>query len=422
MNALSELPVVVLRSNDYSFLGILRSCHRENLNTISITFDWPNSPVWYSEHSNTFKEHYQISNPYTQELEAVEQLVTLGEEFFSRYHHKLMLIPSSDTNMMLIHKHYDVLAPYFAMIGDISFEKSRLDVISKDTCFELIEAHDAPCPKTLKCFTESDIELCLSQMNFPCIYKPAFKDYGQTFYRQHNGLKAIECSTPEELKKCLHTELKQGFKLVVQEKIVFNSVHDEIPAYLYFDKEQQVQLFTTGIKQSIYPHPFGTAIELELSSHEELLPLAQQVGQALKWRGMLMVEFIRDLKDKQWKVIEVNTRPWLMSDFYSRCGFNYTEYLFNDFIGAPLIFKQAKSSLLHRRPTHIDLYKVIEKARFTAEQLIDYLEKKNEMLSFTNFDISDPEPGYLEAKMIKKDFNIDEKVILSIYEKFGTSI
>ena len=445
-------PIVVLRSNDYSFLGILRSCHRAQIETISIIFDWPGAPAWLSEHSNAFQRHYQISNPYTAENNAVKELISIGQSLRSEYKVRLLIVPSSDTNVMLINRHYSVLSPYFLIMGSSSFDHDRLDVIHKDTCFERLSSQHIPCPTTIKCFDIQNIEYCVSNTVYPCIYKPAFKDYGQSFYRSHQGLKAVECATAGALRDHLTQEIHNGFKVVVQEKIEFDSVLDEIPAYLYVDELYRIRMFATGIKRTIHPAPFGTAIELELSHHPELFSLSSAVVKALKWRGILMIEFIRDLKDNQWKVIEVNTRPWLMSDFYSRCGLNYMSCCYHDLNRQDLNQQdlnqqppeavQPDPQLLDKHPLHIDLFQLIARSGFTLQALLDYLNQikrgnsigdhqtatyqdgdhQNNLISFTYFDKNDPTPGLLEATRIEQEFNIAYQEIVSIYEEFGSDL
>ena len=46
-----------------------------------------------------------------------------------------------------------------------------------------------------------------------------------------------------------------------------------------------------------------------------------------------MIEFIYNTEKKQWGIIEINGRPWLMIDFFRRLGFSFLKLLVNDISG-----------------------------------------------------------------------------------------
>jgi hypothetical protein len=63
----------------------------------------------------------------------------------------------------------------------------------------------------------------------------------------------------------LKRELNDGFDIIVQEKVVFDTVYDEIPFYLYADANGKIRMAANGIKELIDPFPFGTAIVLRFA-------------------------------------------------------------------------------------------------------------------------------------------------------------
>ena len=197
-------PLVVLRSSDICFLGILRSCRAANIPVIPVTFTWPIAPVWYSEFSSCFRDGFEISNPFTEPVKAVDQLKAIFKDLKNQYGKKLMVLPSSDTNMMFLMDNFDHFSPYINMMGGQVFSEPRYDIIHKFECSKLLEQS---CPEvvplTLRCSSHMDIENIVDQMVYPAIYKPAVKDYGQTFYRTHHGNKAIQCDSAQERKERL---------------------------------------------------------------------------------------------------------------------------------------------------------------------------------------------------------------------------
>ena len=410
-----RLPLVVLRSNDCCFLGIARGCAAAGVPIVPVTFDWPGSGPWYSNVSRVIPEPERIPNPYQFAEEACLAMADLGKRLIDRHGERLMVVPSSDTNLMFLLDHYERLSPWFVLAGAADFDAARRDVVRKDTAARLMEAGDVAIPRTLACIKQGDIEPVAREIPYPCVYKPVEKDYGQSFYAAHDGIKAIECRDPAELRERLDQELDDGFELVVQEKVSFRSVEEEIPFYLYADEHHRIRMAATGIKEKIQPFPYGTATVLRLSWHEELMPLAERVVEALRWRGILMIEFIRDLRDDVWKVIEVNARPWLCVDFYRRSGLNYVQHLYEDWQGRTAAWPELVTpdpALLEESPVHVslpaacgpDLEALGRPAR--VEDVRAWLEGVRGRRSLTFLDPMDPDPGHAEIAALAKRFDL----------------
>jgi predicted ATP-grasp superfamily ATP-dependent carboligase len=407
--------MVVLRSNDCCFLGIARGCAAAGIPIVPVTFDWPGSGPWHSERSSVLGEPVRIPNPYQFAEEACLAMMALGERLLARFGERLMVVPSSDTNLMFLLDHYERLAPWFRLAGAADFDAPRRDVVRKDSAAVLMSAGGVTIPQTLACLKEGDIDPVAREIAYPCVYKPVQKDYGQTFYAAHQGIKAIECRTPDELSERLEQEMADGYELVVQEKVRFASVEDEIPFYLYADAHHRIRMAATGIKEKIQPFPYGTATVLRLSWHQELLPLAERVVRALRWRGILMIEFIRDLRDGRWKVIEVNARPWLCVDFYRRTGLNYLRMLYEDWRGETggwRALRTPEPTRLAASPVQISLpaacgphLEALGRPP-TVDDVIAWIRTVPGLRSLTFLDPADPAPGHAELRALARRYGL----------------
>ena len=284
----STPPILVFRANDICFLGIIRALARNNIPFETITFTWPTAGPWWSEDSIHFHNNHTIPNPHEYEVDALEKLQALGKQFYAHWQRPLLTVPSSDTNLMFLLKHEKELSKYFCLMGHSTFNDYRLDVVHKASCTDLLSKYSTSLvPRSYRCSYDYQINHIADDINFPCIYKPSLKDYSQSFYALNAGFKAVECCTSDQLIDGLQTSLLQGFDLIVQEKILFDKVEDEIPFYAYVDQNHQIKLACTGIKELIQPYPYGTANILRLSWHSHLLPIASTVVKALKWTTYL---------------------------------------------------------------------------------------------------------------------------------------
>ncbi len=365
-------PAIVFRGNDICFLGIIRSLAKSGIPHRSVIFTWPGAKTWWSEKSDFYNKDILISNPFTDPFLALDELIRAGKQLLSKWGQPLLAIPSSDTNLMFLLDNEEILSPYFTLMGDKKFTSYRNDVAHKYQCFKLLS--ESPlnlCPATFHCKKASDISDIIKKISYPAIFKPSTKDYGQSFYVNYKGLKAVECETQNDLCTGLNDCMRKGFDIIAQEKVLFDRVEDEIPFYAYVDRDHNIRMAATGIKELIQPYPFGTATILKLSWHPELLSIAQEVVRSLRWRGIIMIEFIRDKRDGCWKVIEINVRPWLFVGFYERFGLNYPAMLYRDWQFGLESYEDKivcpSEKILSMSPIHIDLQRLY--INFEEEQL-----------------------------------------------------
>ena len=337
------------------FLGIIRSFAASGVDYSCITYDWPGAGPWWSSHSNAFRNQIEIANPFDDAPAAVD---ALGSALAGADTPPLLL-PSSDTSLMFMLDHEERLGPLARLVGSPAFDDYRPDVTDKGRCNAILESAGVAIPISAAVTRVEDIEPAMAKVPVPAVVKPAVKDYGQSFYRRHGGLKAINCETADDLRAALVDGVEQGFPLVAQEKIDFESAADEIPAYIYVDADQTPWAYVGAVKERIDPPPFGTATVLRLVDQPELFEPALAVAKALRWRGMLMVEFIKDRKDDVWKVIEVNGRPWLMIDYFRRSGVDFIGSLVRDMAGEPAPSEPVRLSP-DVDPLHVDLATVID--------------------------------------------------------------
>ena len=190
-------PVIIFRSNDICYLGIIRSLGKLSIPYEVVTFTWPSCGIWWSEDSLYSKNiiNHIIPNPYEFPQEALAALVVIGIKLLEKWKMPLLAIPSSDTNLMFLLDHEHDLSQYFCLMGDETFSDYRGDIINKTLCSKVLYSYSPYLsPRSIGCRDLNDIDSVIQFMTYPCIYKPAEKDYGQSFYAMHNGRKAIECN------------------------------------------------------------------------------------------------------------------------------------------------------------------------------------------------------------------------------------
>ena len=198
-------------------------------------------------------------------------------------------------------------------------------------------------------------------------------------------------------------------KLLIQKKINFNKINNEIPIYIYADKNHKIQFSICGLKHFVYPKKYGTAGILGITKNQEVEKISQKIVKLLKWRGILMIEFIYDKNERKWNVIEMNGRPWLMIDFFRRLDFSFLKLLTHDFQNFNLKkivkkFNLKKNQAFRTKPLHLDLSLLNESVKKESSNLkkIKNIIKKSKNITFSTLDEFDKRPFLKEKTFISK--------------------
>ena len=134
---------------------------------------------------------------------------------------------------------------------------------------------------------------------FPAVVKPA-RGSGS------RGLRYVD--TPAELAAAVRELGPEHGRLLVQERLPAGG--QGLGAALLFDRASEPVAGFTYQRLREYPVSGGPSTLRESTHDPELLDTATRLLRALGWVGVAMVEFKRDPRDGQAKLLEVNPRFW----------------------------------------------------------------------------------------------------------------
>lgn len=428
-------PIVAIRANDLCFMGILRTIENAGFEPICVHFTWKGAGPWLSEKSTHWTNAVEITNPAEDPPKAAMELECLGNALLENSNQKSLVVPSSDTAQKLLFEYEDLLRPYFNMYGAPNFDSFRYGVTHKGKFFTFLNEYLPDlCPET----TLIRKDYCLASIDelrkYPYVVKPAAKDFTQSFYRLNDGKKAITVSNGDQAKATLNHLLKTQKELILQEKIPFVSADDEVPVYCYFDRSSELRMIAAGRKNLIYPSEFGTAIVLELANSQSLKEHAQRLGKLLGWSGPLMIEFMRDARSKKFKIIEVNTRPWLFHDFYRQHGidfvgsairehydFQYGTKLFESWLDGRALVEPDKNVLGNGKVVHLDIISYVEHLsknagimNFSSEKIISFIQSLGDDVTFAQGSNNDFSPYQAGIQLLSDRYKIDTEPFIEL--------
>ncbi len=210
-----------------------------------------------------------------------------------------ILLPVRSTVTPLVAKHEEKLRKYANFV--IPSKQSMEIANNKEETFKFAEKIGVPIPKTFYPQDIGEIEQAIKELSFPLVVKAPF-GAGST------GVSYVE--TKERLfsvfdKYFAVQKSGRDKKPMVQELIRGNGYG----FFSIFDHGEPKAIFMhKRIRE--YPITGGPSTVAESYYNERLKELGLKILRKLEWNGVAMVEFKRDEKDNEFKLMEVNPKFW----------------------------------------------------------------------------------------------------------------
>lgn len=316
--------VIILGNGSATCLGILTSLRLVNIPVFVVSTNLKGLCI-YSKYAP-----FKIFPDPTNNPDKYVELLT----YLAKNNKKDILIPTSDTAVEIISKNKEFLEKYFSVpVPEWSVVEKCL---IKEKTYEIAKDIKIPIPKTLKVENMGQIKRISKEVDYPCIIKPSFHKMKQFFEK-----KVIEVNCEERLTQiCKYLVQHQCYPLVQE-------IIPGPPSNLYtlgsvLDCESDPVGVFSGRKIRQIPYNYGVCTLGESLWIPEIVKLGLRLLKKIGYMGISQVEFKLDPRDKQYKLMEINPRPWLWISLSTYCGINLP-YILYKMINlnkcSPIIFK-----------------------------------------------------------------------------------
>jgi D-aspartate ligase len=231
-----------------------------------------------------------------------------------------LILPSNDHAVNSISLNRSQLAEHFKLITD-KFEIINL-IQHKVEFLNLANKLQVPFPK-FEILTHVPENL---NLKFPVITKG---NIGLNFHKKIKKkvvLSNNKSELKENLKKIgLFISLSDTF---TQEIIPYNQLNRTI-SFTSFSIDGEIKTHWVGQKLREHPLRFGTAVMAESIKDPGVYQYAEKLIRALNYTGISEIEFLKDERDGEYKLIEMNARSWLWVGLAKECGVNYAKIAYD---------------------------------------------------------------------------------------------
>ena len=247
---------------------------------------------------------------------------------------KVLLVPCHDIYVRLVSENESELSKYYYF--NIPNREIVENLLVKEKFYQAYQNIGLPFPKTY--FYDVHNELAIpSEYRYPLIIKPSD---GIIYNRHHfpGQAKVYKLNTLEEVETIVNKIKESGYteKIIIQECIMGDdsTLFDSV---FYVNTKGEAELATLaqiGLQEH-GPTAIGNCTVLinnynQYGNTEEIINKLKNFLESINYTGFAEFDLKYDLRDKEFKVLEINPRQARSSYYLQGCGYNLIEYLFDD--------------------------------------------------------------------------------------------
>jgi D-aspartate ligase len=316
--ATANLPPVILLGGMTNALSIARSLGRMGVKVYAI--NWHTAAVRYSRYC-----HF-LPVPWNGNDEESWTRYLLGSD--SDPLRGAILLAGSDLGIEIIADHREKLQDKFIL--DESNPESQRCMLNKLGTYQQAVAAGVPTPRFWVTATTSDIRALRDELVFPLLVKPHFSHrFGERF-----GKRYALANDFDELIAAHEAVSRAGIATMLVE--VIPGPDDRLCSYYtYLDEQSQPLLHFTKRVLRRFPASRGDGCYHITDWAPEVRDLGLKLFQQVGLRGLANVEFKRDDRDGQLKLIECNARFTAANSLLADSGCDLARFVYNRLTGRP---------------------------------------------------------------------------------------
>jgi len=368
---------------DYRGLAIVRSLGRQGI------------PVWVLGHGDQLLatlsryNNRTLSWPSEDQEEKLNFLIRLAERNGIR---DWVLFPTGDEGAALVARHHQTLAQYFQLTTPPWDELRWL--YDKRLAYRLADRVGVARPWTM--YPANQDELAGSKLLYPVILKPAY----------HSGFNPLTASKAWRIdsREQLLARYEEARTLVDPSILM---IQELIPgggesqfSYTALCQEGQPITSLTARRVRQIPMDFGRASTfVETIDDPAIEAPAVRLLKAMRYTGIVEVEFKRDPRDGNLKLLDINPRVWGWQSLCGSAGVDYPYLLWLLANGRPIPATKAEVGVRWARMS-TDAPTAIREVLRGRLSWRDYLHSIRPPLASAIYTSDDPLPGVLEIPLL----------------------
>jgi len=311
--------VVVVGIWDVGSLGVVRAFGRRGIPVAVVT--WDRSHMF--GYSRYIARKLTCPDPAESETQLIDFLLELGK----RYDSTPVVIPTDDLGTLIISKYRDRLEQFYRPTVAPFEVIERL--VNKKRLYKLLDQMAIPYPRT--CFPDdiSELRVIAHEFRYPYIIKPVFSH----LFAREFGVKCFLINSAEELDEASERLKNKNLEIMLQDVIPGSDIY---MFYAYFDRDSKPIGICGYDKLRQSPPDFGVGSLCRSTWRAKPIELGIRLLRDIKYHGIAESEVMRDPRDGEFKLLEINARPVTLNRLSAKCGIDMEYLAYLDAIGLPV--------------------------------------------------------------------------------------
>jgi len=388
----TQRPSAIVLCHVQTGLATVRGIGRGGIDVHAAIFD-RSEPVRYSRYCRN------IHLPST--LSREDRLVSWIIDYAKKLGDRPVVIPTSDSEALLLAKYYDELSPH-CRIWKTNYE-DLLRIVSKGDLYKMAASIGV---NVVPSITEPDISQLEEWVNVnpgPYFLKPYYEGISGSALRQKN------LQLPDR-NALLDFAAKEGTSsLIIQRRIEGGDGHI-FDCYGLCDVDGEVLAMASHRRLRQMPAHIGTTSYGEIpamlddQSESKLFAGTKTLLAAANFHGIFGIEWLHDRETDKFYIIDFNARPFSSIGHLTACGLNLPLLAYKELVGDEVAGSNLLPKLKHKY--WVDLLRDLETFNIYRDSKKlgwpEWLDSIVRCRSFAYLEWRDPVPGIYRIWQIMK--------------------
>jgi predicted ATP-grasp superfamily ATP-dependent carboligase len=248
-------------------------------------------------------------------------------EFGKHIDRKLVIIPAGDGEVLALSKYRHDLEHYYHL--PIASYDLVQKLVNKREFYKLLLEMKIPHPKTYFPDSLDDLRSIGRELEYPFVIKPEYS----SLFQMEFGRKTFLINSANELEMAINRLTGKDLGIVIQEIIPGREIY---AFYTYLNKESKPLALCGYDKIRHYPPDFGSGSFCESRWRPSIVEPVIDLLKKIAYHGFAEPELMRDPRDSEYKLLEINARTPLQNRLASACGVDMEYLAFLDAGGRPM--------------------------------------------------------------------------------------
>lgn len=345
-----------------------------------------------ASHSRFSKKHLTFS-PYDSK-EYINELIELGKSMDS----KPVLMCHDDRALLNISEHRDQLKEYFLFrLPDAAMVNQ---ILNKLLFCRLCKEYDLPAPESKEISEIGQLPEVKNDLTPPYIIKPTFNHlwYDENFEDVVGKYKkAYICQTYDELES-LYSKISQINPSVVIQEYIMGDDSNLYDVNLHITEDGKIDSYVIGQKLRVYPPKAGWGSYVKTVFDDEMFEICADIIDKLDLKGMANIQFKKDERTDEPKLIEIHTRTSIFDYLGAAAGQNIPAKYYSNLTGIEIENSQTYKTGIKYINFARDLRLFVRHRKEYELSILEWIKTYRNVSVYDGMIIKDPKVLYYELQ------------------------